>query len=292
MKTTRNIMSVMCGILLLLTATAAASAAEERQPSWPFFAFDNGVGRGSWQPEQQAEVLAQIGYQGIGYTGVRDIPAMLEALRAHGLKMFSTYIQLNLQPTTPPYDPQLPNAIEQLKGEGTALWLHVHSEDSAPGAQDQRAVELIREIATMAEASELPVVLYPHTGFYVATTQDAVRLARLVDRKNVGASFNLCHFLKQNDPRTLETRLRESMPYLMLVSINGADDGDTRQMGWERLIQTLDRGTFDVTRVLEELKRGGYAGPIGLQCYAIPGDIRENLSRSMAAWQKLEAVSP
>ncbi|MCD4726256.1 MAG: sugar phosphate isomerase/epimerase, partial [Pirellulales bacterium] len=102
-----------------------------------------------------------------------------------------------------------------------------------------------------------------------------------------GASFNLCHFLKLDDEKNLERRIQESMPYLFVVSINGADGGQTNQMDWGRLIQTLDRGSFDVGRVLKILGRLGYSGPIGLQCYAIPGDPYENLKRSMQAWQKL-----
>ena len=108
-----------------------------------------------------------------------------------------------------------------------------------------------------------------------------------VDRKNVGVGFNLCHFLKLDDEKNLERRLKEAMPYLFAVSINGADGGDTNRMGWDRLIQTLDRGSFDVGRVLKTLKQLGYTGPIGLQCYGIPGDNRENLKRSMKAWRDL-----
>ncbi len=277
----------LCTLLLSL-ATASLAVAEDQAAAWPFFAFDNGVASGAWQPEQQAETLADLGYQGIGYTGVNNIPAMCKALRAHGLKMFSTYIQVNLQENVAPYDAGLPEAIKQLAGEGTALWIHVHGEGPQSEAQDLRAVKVIRQLADMAKASKLPVVLYPHTGFYVATTQDAVRLTKLVDRENVGASFNLCHFLKQNDAQTLEQQIREAMPYLMLVSINGADTGTTKEMGWDRLIQTLDQGTFATSRVLKELKRGGYQGPIGLQCYAIKGDTRENLAKSIAAWSKLK----
>jgi sugar phosphate isomerase/epimerase len=132
----------------------------------------------------------------------------------------------------------------------------------------------------------LRVVLYPHVGFYVARVEDAVRLAKKVDRKNVGVSFNLCHFLKLDDEKNLELRLKEASPYLLAVSINGADGGSTQTMSWDRLIQTLDRGSFDVGHVLKSLKELGYTGPIGLQCYAIPGDCRENLKHSMDAWRR------
>ena len=146
---------------------------------------------------------------------------------------------------------------------------------------------IIREIADMAEKSGLRVSLYTHVGLYVNRVQDAVRLVKKIDRQNVGVGFNLCHFLNQNDEKDMERQLNEAMPYLFFVSINGADGGDTRHMGWNRLIQTLDRGSFDVSRVLKVLKQLNYQGPVGLQCFAIPGDPRENLARSIKAWRKL-----
>lgn len=254
-----------------------------------FFAFDNGVGRDAgMKPEEQAALLAELGYQGIGYTGVKNIPEMLAALDAHGLKMFSTYVQVNLGSDGVPYDPDLAKAVEQLKPHGTALWIHLHGAKSPSDELDDRAVAVIRKIADMAEKSGLQVVLYPHVGFYVSTNADALRVVKKVDRKNVGTSFNLCHFLKQQDEAEMEPVIQESLPHLMLVSINGADSGDTRNMGWDRLIQTLDRGTFDMGRLLRLLDTAGYKGPIGLQCYAIKGDVRENLKRSKEAWDKLQ----
>jgi len=43
----------------------------------------------------------------------------------------------------------------------------------------------------------------------------------------------------------------------------------------------LDRGVFDVFGFLKKLTAAGYKGPIGLQCYQVPGDIEDNLRRSM-----------
>jgi hypothetical protein len=50
----------------------------------------------------------------------------------------------------------------------------------------------------------------------------------------------------------------------------------------------LDRGVFDVFGFLKKLTAAGYKGPIGLQCYQVPGDIEDNLRRSMAAWRGFE----
>jgi quercetin dioxygenase-like cupin family protein len=79
----------------------------------------------------------------------------------------------------------------------------------------------------------------------------------------------------------LDKRLRDTLPDLILVSINGAD----HEGGWDRLIQPLDRGDYDVYSLLLRLRQLGYQGPVGLQCYQVPGDHRENLQRSMEAWR-------
>jgi sugar phosphate isomerase/epimerase len=72
------------------------------------------------------------------------------------------------------------------------------------------------------------------------------------------------------------------------VSINGADERDDGD-GWDRYIQPLGQGSFDVGALLKTLRELGYSGPIGLQCYGIGGDAREHLARSMATWRRLQA---
>ena len=290
MKRTALMIPTMLGCfgaaLLSMASAQDANPASETSAA-PLFAFDNGVGRGTLSPEQQANILAELGYGGIAYSGTKNIPEMLAALDKHGLKMASTYVGVQLGPEQSSYEAGLPEAIEQLKGRGTLIWLYLQGGEPSSDSLDDQAVRLIQEIATMAEASDLRVALYPHVGFYVATVQDALRLAKKADRENVGASFNLCHFLKLDNQRDLATRLQQAVPHLLMVSINGADRGDTQAMGWDRLIQTLDRGDFDVYRLLKTLQRCGYRGPIGLQCYAIGGDVRQNLARSMEAWKAM-----
>lgn len=262
------------------------SATKSKRTS-PFFAFDNGTGRGQLPPRQQAEMLREFGYDGIGYTGAQGIPEMLEALDAKNLKMFSIYVAANVGTDGPSYDANLKQAIKELDGRETCIWLTLRGGKPSTDQYDDQAVAVVREIAAAAAESGLRVVLYPHVGFYVARLEDGLRIAEKVDRENVGTAFNLCHFLKLDDASKLEAALQRAMPHLFLVSINGADQGDTKRMGWDRLIQTLDRGDFPMDELLKTLKRFGYDGPIGLQCYAVKGDIRDNLRRSMVAWRKL-----
>lgn len=277
-----GVMPVITICCVLLAPASAAESGTKPGLANPFFAFDNGVGRGSLTPEQQATILADLGYDGIGYSGAQGIPELLKALDARELKLFSIYVGAVLGPDGPKYDPGLKEGIKALKGRDTLIWFTLRGR--APDA-DEQSVRVLREVADLAAESGLRVALYPHVGFHVATTEDALRIVKLVDRDNVGVSFNLCHFLKLDKAKNIDSLLERALPHLFAVSINGADhEGD-----WDRLIQTLDRGEFDLYGFLKTLKGLGYEGPVGLQCYQVPGDIRDNLGRSIRAWKSCSA---
>ena len=260
--------------------TPAADSATSVELDNPFFAFDNGTGRGVLSLDDQAALAKDLGYDGIGYTGTGQIPEMLAALESRGLKMFSTYVNANIAGENPTFSPNLQQAIKQLEGHDTIIWLTVTGVPG-DGKHDDRAVAAVRQVGQWAEAAGLRVVLYPHVGFYVARFEDAMRVADAVDMPNVGSSFNVCHWIKLEGDRDYRPVLEKAMPRLMLVSINGADHAG----GWDKLIQTLDRGEYDVFGFVKTVRTMGYTGPIGLQCYAIKGDRRKNLERSIDAWR-------
>src|SRR5664279_2319653 len=83
-KTLRSLAALTVGLLL----SNAALAAPE------FFVLDNGVGRGSWTPDQQAKTLKELGYDGIGYnyTKPAHLAAWQKAFKAQGLKIYSLYV--------------------------------------------------------------------------------------------------------------------------------------------------------------------------------------------------------
>ena len=170
-----------------------SSAAEET--AWPFFAFDNGVGRGVWSAARQAETVRNLGYEGIhfNYTHPKDFAAKLSACRAADVPIHAVYIYTFVDQPGKSYDPGIKEMIRMLKGSQTIIWMTLR--DGVRGKQDAEAAGVVREIAALAAESGLKVSLYPHAGFYVATAEDAVRIAKAVDLPNVGVSINLCHEL-------------------------------------------------------------------------------------------------
>ncbi len=267
-------------VLLLLLAFLIPiwSGAEEPVFAPSFYPFQNGVKFET--PEEGAKVLKELGYDGIGSVKAKDLVKHLKAYDEAGLKVFSIYVGGKLGPDGPGYDPVVSEAIAGLKGRKAVVELYVQK---GKESTDEQAVAFVREIADQAEASGLRVVLYPHAGFYVDTAGAALRIAKATGRDNVGVAFNLCHFLKVEPKSDFRKTLEKIRPYLWSVSICGADAEGT---SWQELIRPLDEGSFDQAGLLRQLRKMGYKGPVGLQCYAIKIAPEENLRRSIAAWKK------
>lgn len=258
----------------------------------PFFAMDTATKDAEHQTAtEQTEMLKELGYDGIGVTlaSSESLAELLSELDKRELRLFAVYTGVNLDPDKPPYDPTLKEAIKTLGGRNIILWLFVQSSQHKPSvrAGDVRAAEIVGELADLAAEHNVRISLYPHHGFWLERFEDAVRVAGEVDRKNVGATFNLCHWLKVEGPTDPGPTLEAAKDRLSVVNINGAD---TDGKDWNTLIQTLDRGTFDINGFLKTLGRIGYTGPIGFQGYGIGGDVYENLKNTMQAWEKHSRV--
>ena len=284
--------SFLAGIVLCLSLNvlpAAAEAPARQGLTNPFFALCISTHDPKYRtPADQARLLAELGYDGMAHTWLGGVPEALKAVDDNGLKLFQIYVRVSIDPKAAKYNPRLEQVIKSLKGRGTILGLLIQGRPPSTAEHDPRAVEIVREIADMAQQSGVRVALYPHTGDWLQRVEDAVRVAKKVDRKNVGAMFNLCHWLKVDDEKNMQPLLKRAAPRLFAVTINGADSG-CKGAGWDRLLQNLDRGSFDMHKFLKTLSDLGYTGPIGLQCYGVKGDVRDNLKRSMARWRKISA---
>jgi sugar phosphate isomerase/epimerase len=256
-----------------------------------FFAFDNGTGRDQKLPlTEQAAILRRAGYAGMGlFTGTSRIPEVLAALDDRKLRLLSIYVHSSVD-AEPRLDPGLADGVRQLAGRETMILLTVRG--SGAGAED-RAVENVRRAADLAAESGLRVCLYPHVGFHVETTRDALRVARKAGRPNVGVALNLYHTVLFHRARCggddfdMAALLREALPRLWLVSVNGIE---TTPEGSR--IARLDQGEYDVAAFLRLLDQAGYSGPVALQCYQVPGEIEDNLNKSMQAWRAMLRTLP
>jgi sugar phosphate isomerase/epimerase len=280
-----NARAVVIAALLVAGAPGAAGAAANT--FFPFCIDWHDAKKRTF--EQQAVMLKELGYEGVGHIWLDGVSERLRSLDAKGLKLFQISVKVSLAPGDEPYDRRFGEVVALVKGRGVQFCVLMDGMKPSDPSGDPRAVAIVRDMADQARLGGAQLVLYPHSGQWLETIEDAVRLARKVGRPNVGVMFNLCHFLRVSPDRDYRSRLQLALPLLWAVSINGADERDDKP-GWDRYIQPLGSGSFDMAAFLGTLRELGYRGPIGLQCYGIPGDAREHLARSMAAWRRLNGM--
>ena len=239
--------------------------------------------------EQQAQMLKELGYPGVGHIWLDKIEERLATLDAAGLRLFQITMQVDFAPVPAPYDVErFKTVLALIKGRQVQFCLLCKGLPPSDSTGDMRAVEILRVMSDLARDSGAQLLLYPHQKNWIERIEDAVRVADKVDRPNVGVMFNLCHWLRVDSGRDYTPLLRRALPRLWAVSINGADERDD-QPGWKRNIQPLDQGSFEVGALLATLRQLGYQGPVGLQCFGIGGDVREHLARSLKKWRELQS---
>ena len=274
-------------LALFLTPLTPLHAAEKKSPS-PFFPFCI-----DWHDAkkrnftEQAAMLKELGYDGVGHIWLDGVAERIKALDDAGLKLYQITMNVEVAPDKTPYDRQkFKEVLTLVKGRHVQFCLLVGGGKPSDPSGDPHAVEVLREMSDLALESGSQLLLYPHVGNWVERIEDSCRVANQVDRANVGVMFNLCHWLRVDKSRDYKPLLKQAMPRLWAVSINGADNQDENP-GWDHYIQPLDKGSFDIGGFLKTLKELGYQGPIGLQCYGIGGDTKLHLANSMNAWQTL-----
>ena len=257
----------------------------------PFFAMDTAA---KLPPADCAEVLADLGYAGLGGTP-STAKAYAAALGARKLVLFNGYHVTNFSHAQTAMSADLKKAVDDLSSAGgSVLWLGINKVAFPAGVRagpeygDTIVVPQLKQLLAYAKPKGVKVSLYPHAGFWAAQFEVCLRVATKVDDPALGVTFNLCHWLKvegsERDPSPL---LKEALPRLDFITINGADTGDTQKLGWDKLIQPLGRGSYDVGAFVAKARASGYRGPFGFQGYGIKMDSKELLKETMAGWQKI-----
>jgi sugar phosphate isomerase/epimerase len=141
-------------------------------------------------------------------------------------------------------------------------------------------------LAEAADQSRLEVAIYPHLNFYVEKTEHAMLIAKKVNRKNLGLTFNLCHWLattNEQERSELKNELKKLAPVLKMMSINGANNVLSKKANiWEDYILPLDEGSFDINELVRYVAVDlGLTIPIGIQCFNLKSD-EELVKRTMS----------
>jgi len=238
---------------------------------------------------EKAQLVKQIGFDGLEGMGYEDFFELKNALDKEGLEMPVNYVPLHFETDSKPDSAEISEIKAMIKAsaKGNIIYFHLHSSsfnnDKERG--DNEVAGILAELSDYAAPYGIKLCVYPHISFYCETVAHSVKLAKMVNRKNYGAAMSLCHLLKVEGSGGIDEKIEEFTPFLFAVNICGADDGDTKLFGWDRLIQPLGQGSFDTYHFIKSLKDNGYTGPFGLQCYNLKGDAFETLTRSFETWR-------
>ena len=242
--------------------------------------------------DKQVELVKNAGFDGIEINQIESFDGMKTALDKYEFKGSYFYIKLQLGE---PMDNRIEKAINSLKGTNTIIAPYILADTKRFKANspegDSEAIRLLQIISVWSKKSGLQVAIYPHFSFYVERTDHALQLAQKINRKNVGLSFNLCHWLATTNltERTqLKSHLKEINPYLKMMTISGAYDIISQKKSiFDDYILPLGTGNFDTYDLLKYMvKTIKYKKPIGVQCYNIKGNKPQLIQNTMYVWNQ------
>ncbi|MCP4451296.1 MAG: TIM barrel protein [Planctomycetes bacterium] len=280
-------------IIVVLTSLMCASPVfgQAKQLDNVFYCFNNGIRTLPNAPKSladQASLIKKIGFDGLsGHIG-DDYWARRKALDNAGVDMPEIYWGMTLMDDGHiEYKEGIKEIIKDSKDRNllVALFLNAKTYMNHKSEGDKIFAGGIQALADFAAPYQVKVAIYPHANNYSETLAHSVKMAKQINRRNVGVIFNTCHLLKVEGEEGWKEKAQKALPYLFMVSINGADAGDTQKMGWDQLIQPLGEGTFDTYALVKFFKDNGYHGKFGLQCYNIKQDCKAALTQSMDTWR-------
>ena len=275
--------------IALISTFFGCSTSPKKELNNTFYAFNNSM-RMPNAPEgmeAQAELIKRLGFDGYSGHTNDNYFARRAALDKAGLKMPEVYWGIDMDSIGQiSYKEGLKEIIQDSKDRDLviALFSNVKSYMNNKEEGDPLLAKAIGELADFAAPYGVKIAIYPHVSNYCETSEHSVLLAKMANRPNVGAIFNTCHLLKKEGEEGWEQKLLNALPYLYMISINGADSGNTKEMNWDKLIQPLGEGTFDTWKLVKLAKENGYEGPFGLQCYDIKQDCEVALTKSINTW--------
>ena len=285
--------------LLITFATAHAAQADKVDLVQDLHWKDHHFAMSNWfynykfnQPKLHVKLLKERGYGGIMLSLKDDpgrwknLPAYLEAMKEHGTRLTAIHARFYIEDGT--YPQVIKDNLPLLKGTKVVLIPSVGSRTKMDRKNPEAvamAVKILREMSDDAKKYDLGgIAPYMHIGNWIETIDDNVRIAKAVNRRNVGVMFHLHHWqaVGGREITKLRADLLNAKPYLMIVVIQGTDQNKATH-------KILGEGDYDMVPLVKTLREIDYRGPLGTMGYTQKGDIPAKLTRAYIAWEKIRA---
>lgn len=285
--------------LLITFVTAHAAQADKVDLVQDLHWKDHHFAMSNWfynykfnQPKLHVKLLKERGYGGIMLSLKDDpgrwknLPAYLEAMKEHGTRLTAIHARFYIEDGT--YPQVIKDNLPLLKGTKVVLIPSVGSRTKMDRKNPEAvamAVKILREMSDDAKKYDLGgIAPYMHIGNWIETIDDNVRIAKAVNRRNVGVMFHLHHWqaVGGREITKLRADLLNAKPYLMIVVIQGTDQNKATH-------KILGEGDYDMVPLVKTLREMDYRGPLGTMGYTQKGDIPAKLTRAYIAWEKIRA---
>ena len=253
------------------------------------------LGMDDRSPAQLVALMQGLGYDGMmAHTWGKDpIPRLraYAALPAVKSGAFHVYAILWTPKARDGCDTNwLEPVLSAAQSMHASLWVAVSGQTN----EMPQVLELLARAADRCAAHGVDLVLYPHFGHPYDTLENTLPVLKTLNRPNVKVSLHLCHELKAGNEGRWEELVAKAGPYLALLSLNGAERGETvrrdKPDDWRHAIMPLDEGALDPKPFLRALAAQHYHGPILLHTFGLKTKPEDHLARSIKKWRELRAT--
>ena len=281
-------------VLVLFLSIILSSCTENNQENNPFFVYNFG-GLEKLTPKEQIAYLHTMGYNGISLRmakaeHVDDMPAFLsEAALYPDFNIYSAFVRYNFQDDEVDKN-RWREVVDLIEDKDIALWFIFGRPKE--GVDEQQVEDILREVVAYATKKNVPVTLYPHDKCFYYTAEQALPVVKRISHPNLKLALHLCHEMKAGNVNRLDEVVSNVHEYISFVTLSGTDkvvDRSTPRSVDRSTIKPLNKGNFDIYKVIEPLKKVGYKGPVGFINFNIDKDypMDDYLLESLNKWKEL-----
>jgi sugar phosphate isomerase/epimerase len=282
------LLGLLCGVLAVAAAVSAAAWSERAETglfsknnlvAWCIVPYD-AKKRG---PEERARMLKGLGITKLAYDWRQEhIPTFdqeLDALTREGIRLHAFWVYSGPEPAS---DPRVAAVLDFLRRRKvrTEIWyqqgLPKNFGELTAQQQVETAANAVGYIAREAARLKCKVGLYNHGGWF-GEPENQIAIIERLKAKHVGIVYNFHHAHEHID--RFPELLGKMKPHLLAINLNGM-----RREG----PKILYIGEGDQERkMMEEVRRSGYRGPIGILNHQTDVDAEEGLRRNMDGLMRL-----
>lgn len=171
--------------------------------------------------------------------------------------------------------------VDKIAGKSTQLWMIF-----SKGFDDVFMEEKIREIVSYATSKKVVVVLYPHSGTYLESAEEALVFADKINHPNLKVAFHLYHEIRAGHGSRIPEVIKNIKHRLGAVTLAGTDSIPDNTSALTRdttTIKPFGRGNYNIKDFIDVLSNAGYKGSVGFMNFKFKTP-KEYLPRSKKIW--------